>query len=125
MIDIAKQITYWRESAQEDWDVARELVHHGRIQHGLFLVHLALEKALKALVCRHTRDLAPKLHNLSRLAELTGLPLPWDYGAILADVNMFQLEGRYPESLTTSPTKDEALLELARAEKVYQWLMQQ
>jgi len=41
-----------------------------RIRHGLFLANLALEKALKALVCKATRDLAPRIHNLVRLAEL-------------------------------------------------------
>ena len=125
MVDISKQIAYWRDSAKEDWAVARELVHNGRIRHGLFFVHLTLEKSLKALVCRHTRDLAPKLHNLSRLAELAGLALPGTYGDILASINTFQLEGRYPELLTELPTKEGALHYLARAEEVYQWLMQQ
>ena len=101
------------------------MAHHGRIRHGLFFAHLTLEKSLKALVCKHTRDLAPKIHNLSRLAELAGLALPGGYGEILAEVNAFQMEGRYPKVLTEPPSKERALYYLTRAEEVYQWLMQQ
>ncbi len=75
MIDIDKQIAYWRDSADEDFAVARELVRRTRIRHGLFFAHLALEKALKAHVCRVTQDIAPRVHNLVRLAELAELDL--------------------------------------------------
>jgi hypothetical protein len=43
MIDIEKQINYWREGAIEDWDVARDLVEKNRIRHGLFF-HIFLWK---------------------------------------------------------------------------------
>jgi len=47
MVDISKQIIFWRDNAKEDWDVARQLVDNGRTRHGLFFAHLALEKSLK------------------------------------------------------------------------------
>ena len=75
MIAIDKQIAFWRDSADEDMAVARDLVHRNRIRHGLFFAHLALEKALKPHVCRVTQDIAPRLHNLVRLAELAELDL--------------------------------------------------
>lgn len=59
MIDIDKQISFWRNSAEEDLAVARDLVHRNRIRHGLFFAHLALEKALKAHVCCVTQDIHP------------------------------------------------------------------
>ncbi|NCO95976.1 MAG: HEPN domain-containing protein, partial [Armatimonadetes bacterium] len=52
MIDVEKQVAYWRDGAKEDWEVAQELVDRGRTRHGLFFGHLALEKLLKAHVCR-------------------------------------------------------------------------
>ena len=125
MVDIGKQITFWRESAKEDLDVARQLVENGRTRHGLFFAHLALEKILKALVCKHSRDLAPRLHNLSRLSELAGLMPDAENMEALAEMNAFHIEGRYPESQTKPPTKGEALNYIARAEKVFQWLMNQ
>jgi HEPN domain-containing protein len=125
MVDIGKQITFWRESAKEDWDVARQLVKNGRTRHGLFFAHLALEKIIKALICKHSQELAPKLHNLSRLSDLAGLMPDTETTEVLAEMNAFQIEGRYPESLTKAPTKEEALSYIARAEKVFQWLMNQ
>ncbi len=56
MLDIEGQIDYWRRGSEEDWEVAVRLVRDGKSRHGLLFAHLALEKALKALVCRHTRD---------------------------------------------------------------------
>lgn len=125
MIDISKQITYWRESAREDWEVAIELVGNNRSRHGLFFAHLALEKVLKAHVCKETHDLAPKIHNLislSRLAKINLLPEQFD---ILTDMNPFNIEGRYPDSLETPPTMEEAQAFMKRAEEVFIWLMNQ
>ena len=36
MINIGKQIQYWRDGATEDWEIARDLVSKGKIHHGLF-----------------------------------------------------------------------------------------
>ena len=69
MFDIGKQIAYWRDGAAEDWRVAQDLIKRRKVRHGLFFAHLALEKLLKALVCRRTQDLAPRIHSLVRLAE--------------------------------------------------------
>jgi HEPN domain-containing protein len=63
MINIQKQVAYWRNGASEDWQVATELVRRKRLRHGFFFAHLALEEALKAHVCYHTKDLAPRMHN--------------------------------------------------------------
>ena len=125
MVDIAKQIAFWRDSAKEDWDVARQLLDNGRTRHGLFFAHLALEKILKAIVCKHSQDLAPRLHNLSRLAELAALTLDTKKMEVIAEMNAFHIEGRYPESLMKAPTKEEALNYMAEAEGVFQWLMNQ
>ncbi len=108
MIDIAKQIRYWRNGANEDWDVSLELAERGKIRHALFIAHLALEKVLKAHVCRHTGELAPRTHNLVRLSELAGLDLSERQIDLLADVNEFNIEGRYPEMLLPPPTQAEA-----------------
>ncbi len=51
-VDIEKQIAHWKRGALEDWEVAVELVDKDRYRHGLFFAHLALEKILKAHVCR-------------------------------------------------------------------------
>lgn len=56
---------------------------------------------------------------------MTGIILETDYVDVLAEMNAFHIEARYPESLTVLPTKEEASSYITRAEKVYQWLMNQ
>ena len=123
MIDIAKQTAFWRDSAKEDWEVAVQLVESGRTRHGLFFAHLTLEKILKSIICKQSQDMAPRIHNLSRLAELAALPFDSWQLKVLAEMNAFQIEGRYPESLLTPPTKEEALHYMGDAGKAFAWLM--
>jgi HEPN domain-containing protein len=123
MVNIEQQINYWRKGACEDWEVAHELIRNKRIRHGLFFAHLALEKALKAHICRQTRDLAPRTHNLVRLAELTALPIPSKQTETLAEMNSFNIEGRYPDTLSLPPEPEEAIAYLKRAGEVFEWLM--
>lgn len=125
MIDIQKQIAYWQNGAVEEWDLAQDLVKRNKTRHGLFFAHLALEKLLKAHICRHTQDLPPRIHNLTRLAELATLNLSQTQVDLLAEMNVFNLEGRYPDLSTTPLSKKEAKAYLRRAEEVYQWLMSQ
>ena len=122
MIDINKQVQYWVEGSKEDWEVAQDLLKRGRVRHGLFLCHLALEKMLKALVCHATQELAPRIHNLVRLAEIAGIHPTPDQMDILAEMNAFNVEGRYPESLHSPPNIKEAEQYLSRSREVYEWL---
>jgi HEPN domain-containing protein len=123
MIDIDRQIVFWRDGALEDWDVVSDLLEKNRIRHGLFIAHLALEKALKAIVCMATKDLAPRIHNLVRLAELAQLNLRPEQLDILAEMNAFNIEGRYPDALAAPLQKEEALQYVRRAEEVFQCLI--
>lgn len=125
MIDINKQIGFWREGATEDWEVASDLVNKNRVRHGLFFAHLALEKALKAHVCTVTQDLAPRLHNLVRLSEIADLSLNSGQLDVLAEMNAFNIEGRYPDTLSPPPNKKQALEYIAKSKKVFQWLIGQ
>ncbi len=118
MVDIGKQVQHWRDGAVEDWAVAQELIERNKIRHGLFIAHLALEKSLKAHVCRNTKELAPRIHNLVRLSEITDLKLSDEQIDLLADVNEFNIEGRYPEMLMPPPTRTEADDYMARIAEV-------
>ena len=124
MIDVGKQIDFWRKGAEEDWEVAQDLVDRGRVRHGLFFAHLALEKALKANVCRITEDIPPRLHNLVRLAELAQIKPQSTQTDILAEMNAFNIEGRYPDSLSPPPSQGEATRYIRQANEVFQWLIQ-
>ena len=107
----------------EDWEVARELVQHGRTRHRLFFAHLTLEKLLKAAVVRRTNEFAPRIHNLVRLAQLAQLEITDARLDTLAEMNAYNIEGRYPESLTAPPSRAEAKEQMKRAEEIRSWLM--
>jgi hypothetical protein len=49
--------------------------------------------------------MAPRLHNLVRLYELAALPVDTAKIEILAEMNAFNIEGRYPESLIKTTHK--------------------
>jgi HEPN domain-containing protein len=125
MIDVQKQVNFWRGSSLEDWQVAQELVDHHRLRHGLFFAQLAMEKLLKAHVCQTTQDLAPRIHNLIRLAEIANLDLNPAQIEILAEMSSFNIQGRYPDSTLPSLSLSEAQSIMKRATKVFQWLMNQ
>jgi HEPN domain-containing protein len=125
MINVEKQTAYWRNSADEDWEVAQLLVKQQRGRHGLFFAHLALEKMLKAHICRSSGDLPPRLHNLVRLAQLTGIRMSEEQIGALAEMNAFNLEGCYPDPLLAPFDPDETETHLARAAEVLQWLKTQ
>ncbi|MBM3146016.1 MAG: HEPN domain-containing protein [Chloroflexi bacterium] len=77
MANIEKQVNYWITESEKDLAFAKRIiVRDGEAQYGLFFVHLALKKILKAHVCKQTNDFVPKIHNLVRLAELGNVSLP-------------------------------------------------
>jgi HEPN domain-containing protein len=124
MVDISQQVVYWRNGAAEDWEVANQLVDGGKTRHGMFFAHLALEKLLKAHICKKTEKLAPKSHNLVRLAEIAEIQLkPQDLDT-LAEMNEFNLEGRYPITFVPPPTKKESQAYMKKAERIFKWLTQ-
>lgn len=121
MFDMEHQISYWHRSADEDWEVAQELVNSGRTRHGLFFAHLEL---LKALICLHTNTIPPKIHNLLLLASKTGLSLHNEQKLFFARFDQYQIEGRYPEMLPAAPTQEKAVEEIAAAQEFQKWLKQ-
>ena len=99
-VDVEKQVAHWRKGADEAWDAAVDLINKDRrIQFGLFFVHLALEKVIKAHVWRVKQKMPPHIHNLSRLAEIAELTVEVDDKKVLAEINEFNIEGRYSDLL--------------------------
>jgi len=76
----------------------------GHTRHGLFFVHLTLEKMLKAHVCRQTERLAPRIHNLIRLADLAELDLDPSQRELLAEINVLTLLKKGPKNRIFSKT---------------------
>jgi len=62
------------------------------------------------------------MHNLVRLSEIATLELTQQQIDILAEMNAFNIEGRYPDALIPLPSLEEVLSTLKRAEEIYRWL---
>jgi HEPN domain-containing protein len=125
MADILKQIEYWQNGAEEDWQVACDLVSRNKTRHGLFFAHLALEKILKAHVCRITQKYAPKVHNLITLLKLSQLDVLSEHFDALSEMNAFNMEGRYPIAPCSTPTQKEAQVIIDKCSEAFQWLIRQ
>jgi len=125
MVDILEQIKYWQDGAIEDWQAADQLITGNKIRHGLFFAHLALEKILKAHVCKFTGKIAPKIHNLVRLAETAGLSLSDDKIDFLDEMSEFNLEGRYPVPSLPQISSQEATEYIKKTKEVLEWFSRQ
>jgi HEPN domain-containing protein len=84
-----------------------------------------LEKILKAHICLNTGDIAPRLHNLVRLAELSGIQISQEQTDLLAEMNPFNIEGRYPESWGAVPSRNEAEKIRQKTQEIFEWLKNQ
>lgn len=123
MFNLGKHIAYWRDGAQEDYEVAKELVEKGRFQHALFLCHLSVEKMLKAHVTRVEQDVPPKIHNLVSLAQMTQLTIDLDMMQFLRRLNPYQLLGRYADQSGAAALSREHTREMMHgAREILEWL---
>jgi len=125
-IDMQKQIAYWRDGAVKDMQVGGRLIERDKeILHGLFFAQLALEKALKAHVCKHTSQIPPRTHKLAAHAQLGNVRLSQGDSDFLAAMETYQLEGRYPEIDFSGPSLETAMEYLRRAQEMVKWLTKQ
>ena len=125
-LDIEKQVAHWRTGADEAWEAAVDMINKDRrIQFGLFFVHLALEKIIKAHIWRVREKIPPHIHNLVRLAELAELPLSDKNKKALAEINEFNIEGRYSDLLGPPISFQDARGYLRKAKGTFEWLKNQ
>jgi HEPN domain-containing protein len=93
-MDVQKQIEYWKTGAEEDFAAAESLLDKGYFRHCLFFAHLAVEKMPKAHVVRQTKEIPPRIHDLTRLSKIAGLNLSKEQKDFLLEFGIYQLEGR-------------------------------
>ena len=122
---IQKQTAYWLRNSREDLRVANMLLRQRKTRHALFFLHLAMEKLLKAMVCKATRQPAPRIHSLPVLAERAAAVLQAGQRQFLAGFDRFNLAGRYPDDLTPIPRAPQALKLAQEFRKVYRCLAKQ
>jgi len=105
-----EHINFWERQIDADYESAEVLFKSGYYAQSLFWAHLTLEKLSKALwIKNNTKHAPPFIHNLLKIISQTKDNFTTDQLEFLADMNTFQIKGRYPdyaESLEKTITKD-------------------
>jgi HEPN domain-containing protein len=124
-----EHIKFWIDSAQHDLETVDALFNSGKYDWSLFIGHLVLEKALKAIyVNKIENKIPPKIHNLVRLSEINEIQLNDEDKLFLDKINDFNIEVRYPEyknELYKICTKDFAINYIKQIKEYFQWLKSQ
>lgn len=97
MKQINDLIKYWQKTAEHDRETMMSLFKSKRYSDSLFYGHLVLEKILKALVIKETKDHAKPIHNLFVLLQDAKLVLDKVDLEFLAEMNKFNIRARYPD----------------------------
>ena len=122
MIDVQKQIEYWKVGAFDDFESAKVLIDKNRLLHCLFFCHLVIEKIIKAHVVKQTKDLAPRSHNLIYLSERAKLNLSEENEIFLGILMKYQLQGRYPDYNPVIPDKAKVIQYMNETNSLLIWL---
>ena len=90
---------HWLDLCIDDLDTVKWLLDGKRLLYCGYFCHLITEKALKAAVAKNTGEIPPKIHDLRKLAKLSGVFDKLSKADILFinDISSFQIEARYPE----------------------------
>ncbi|MBM2813318.1 MAG: hypothetical protein HW421_80 [Ignavibacteria bacterium] len=128
-MDIKEHIDYWTDLAIEDMDSANVIFSIGKNSWSLFIGHLAVEKALKALWIKNNNSSnVPKTHNLAYLAEKASLNLDISQIETLDKISTFNLEARYPDfkrRFHSIATKEFTQAMLNQIKEIHTWLLSQ
>ena len=95
---IIEHIQHWIDSAENDLETANILFHSNRYDWCLFISHLVVEKALKAVfVLNNENKIPPNTHNLLKLAKNSNLALSNEQKLFIKEISSFNIEARYPQ----------------------------
>lgn len=86
----------WLEASRYDLKTGAALLESRRYLYVLFMCQQSLEKILKARITAETGQLAPRIHNLLRLAELARADLTQEERAVLERLSLYYIQSRYP-----------------------------
>lgn len=92
-------IAHWRKGAQESLRLAKHAHNDGSYALSLFHLHLALEKALKALYMEQKRMEAPLTHDLLEIALQLDRPWTDEEKNHLSQMTEYAVAARYDDPL--------------------------
>ena len=122
-----KATANWLQSMEYDLKTVSTLLKDRKYIYVVFMCHLAIEKALKAVLSEMFKELPPYTHNLNRLIELGNIKLPHKHQDFINKINLQSVPTRYPEDfkkLSKEFDKKIAELYLKQTRGVITWLKQ-
>lgn len=115
----------WAEQARYDLDTARAMLDAGRCLYVVFCCQQAVEKMLKALIARRSKELPPRIHQLVRLAEVAGLMIAEEQADLFRELSAYYFQTRYPEEIAevgSQVNEQQAQRVLTRTQEMVEWL---
>jgi HEPN domain-containing protein len=122
MLNVPKLIEYWVKSSADDLETSEILLEKKKYVHGLFFCHLAIEKIIKAVIVKTTKEIPPRSHDLFYLSQKAEIQLPDDKQQIYQILMKYQLEGRYPESFPKNPDTELVHEYFEKTKALFEWL---
>ena len=124
-----QKAAYWVEIAEYDLETARAMLRTERFLYVGFMCHQVVEKMLKACYAHGTDEIPPYVHNLRRLADLSGTygEMSDDQKGLLDVLEPLNVETRYPaDRMSLARALDRPGCEelLSRTEDFYRWIKQ-
>jgi HEPN domain-containing protein len=90
----------WMEQAEYDLGSGKAMLDAGRNIYCVFMCHLSIEKALKALYLEVSGKNPPKVHSLVYFAQSIKLDLSEEYRDFIEKLDEVSVPVRYPEELS-------------------------
>jgi HEPN domain-containing protein len=117
---------YWLEIADYDLETARAMLDTGRYLYVGFVCHQVIEKGLKAVITSLGKE-PPYIHNLSRLAEMSGLyeRMNSEQKDLLDTLDPLNIQARYPDEkdrLASALTADRCEWIFRQTTELYKWI---
>ena len=122
-----ERANYWLELSDYDIITAKAMLETQRLLYVGFMCHQAIEKILKAYCSEKTNEQPPYTHNLTRLAEISGISQLLSPGQfeLIDTLEPLNIEARYPsykERLLKSLTKSRCDELITQTKQLQKWI---
>ena len=122
-----ERANYWLELSDYDIITAQAMLETQRLLYVGFMCHQAIEKILKAYCSEKTNEQPPYTHNLTRLAEISGISQLLSPGQfeLIDTLEPLNIEASYPsykERLLKSLTKSRCDELITQTKQLQKWI---
>lgn len=122
------KVEYWIDMAKYDFDTAKAMNESKRYLYVGFMCHQVMEKALKAYFVKHKDSNPPYTHNLTLLAEKSGIydEMTDEQKDFIDFLEPLNIEARYPttkEKLLAILNEEKCQVLINKTEGEFEWVM--